>query len=197
VAGYPLRAVVGLGNPGADHAHTRHNAGFWLVERLAACIDASFRMESRFRGELARGALNGHDLLLLKPATYMNLSGEAVQPLAAFYKLQAPQILIVHDELDLPTGTVRLKRGGGHGGHNGLRSVHQHIGESYLRLRVGIGHPGHRDRVMGYVLGRPSADDAAKIESGLEDALDALKTLLSQGWDKAAQQLHTAPPTAS
>lgn len=194
MAGYALRAVVGLGNPGVDHAHARHNAGFWLLDRLAEAASASFRMESRFRGEFARGRYADSDLLLLKPSTYMNLSGEAVQPLAAFYKLTPAEILIVHDDLDLPPGTVRLKRGGGHGGHNGLRSLHQHLGPDYLRLRIGIGHPGHRDRVLGYVLGRPNADDETVIQAGIGDALSALDTLLRQGWDKAAQQLHTAPP---
>ncbi len=113
--------------------------------------------------------------------------------LAAFYKLTPAEILIVHDDLDLPPGTVRLKLGGGHGGHNGLRSLHQHLGPDYLRLRIGIGHPGHRDRVLGYVLGRPNADDETVIQAGIGDALSALGTLLRQGWDKAAQQLHTAP----
>lgn len=187
-----MRAVVGLGNPGADHARTRHNAGFWFVDRLAQAAGASFRTESRFRGELARGNYADSDLLLLKPSTFMNLSGEAAQPLAAFYKLAPSEILIVHDELDLPAGTARLKRGGGHGGHNGLRSLHQHLGPDYLRLRIGIGHPGHRDRVLGYVLGRPSADDEASIGHAFDDALSALQVMLRDGWDKAAQQLHTA-----
>ena len=196
MAGYPLRAVVGLGNPGADHARTRHTAGFWFVDRLAQVVGATFRTESRFRGELARGHYADSDLLLLKPSTFMNLSGEAVQPLAAFYKLAPSEILVVHDELDLPAGTARLKRGGGHGGHNGLRSLHQHLGPDYLRLRIGIGHPGHRDRVLGYVLGRPSADDEANIDHAFDDALSALQVMLRDGWDKAAQQLHTATDPA-
>lgn len=195
MAGYALRAVVGLGNPGADHAHTRHNAGFWFLDRLAEAVGTSFHTEPRFRGEFARGRYADCDLLLLKPSTYMNLSGEAAQPLANFYKLAASEILIVHDDLDLPPGTMRFKRGGGHGGHNGLRSLHQHLGPDYLRLRIGIGHPGHRDRVLGYVLGRPGAEDEAAIQAGINDAMSALDTLLRQGWDKAAQQLHTAPTT--
>lgn len=186
-----MRAVIGLGNPEAKYERTRHNAGFWFLERLAEEIKVDFRAESKFKGLLARGSFANHDLLLLKPSTYMNLSGEAAQPLASFYKLKPAEILIVHDDLDLPPGTLRLKRGGGHGGHNGLRSLHQHLGSEYLRLRVGIGHPGHRDRVLGYVLGRPDAKDAQDIEFGIEDGLTALRTLLTKGWDPAVQQLHT------
>ena len=187
----PLRAVVGLGNPGPEHERTRHNAGFWFVDRLAADAGAEFRAEPKFRGGLARVRRAGHELLLLKPSTYMNASGEAVQALAAFYKLAPGEILIVHDELDLPPGTARLKRGGGHGGHNGLRSLHQHLGPDYLRLRIGIGHPGHKDRVLAYVLGRPSAEDRRAIDGAIARAEEALDCLLAQGWDKATQWLHT------
>lgn len=191
MSGYPLRAVIGLGNPGADHARTRHNAGFWLVDRLAERAGATFRTESRFKADVAKASVDGRDLLLVKPLTYMNLSGDAVQPLAAFYKLTAPDLMVAHDELDLPPGVVRLKRGGGHGGHNGLRSIHKPMGDAYLRLRVGIGHPGHRDRVLSYVLGRPMREEEALIMRGIEYAMSALDTLLERGWDRAAQQLHT------
>jgi PTH1 family peptidyl-tRNA hydrolase len=187
----PLRAVVGLGNPGPEHERTRHNAGFWFVDRLAAEAGAGFRVEPRFRGWLARVRRAQRELLLLKPSTYMNASGEAVQALAAFYKLTPGELLVVHDELDLPPGTARLKRGGGHGGHNGLRSLHQHLGADYLRLRIGIGHPGHKDRVLAYVLGRPSAVEQQAIEQALARATEALDCLLGQGWDKATQLLHT------
>jgi PTH1 family peptidyl-tRNA hydrolase len=186
-----LRAVVGLGNPGAEYELTRHNAGFWFVDQLAAAARADFRVESRFQGVLAKARIGGTDLLLLKPATFMNRSGQAAQALAAFYKLAPEQILVAHDELDLPPGTARLKRGGGHGGHNGLRSLHQHLGESYARLRIGIGHPGHKDLVLDYVLGRPGKADAQAIEDAIVRAESALATALSQSWDKAAQQLHT------
>ena len=186
-----LRAVVGLGNPGAEYELTRHNAGFWFVDQLAETARADFRVESRFQGVLAKARIGGVDLLLLKPATFMNRSGQAAQALAAFYKLAPEQILVAHDELDLPAGTVRLKRGGGHGGHNGLRSLHQHLGENYARLRIGIGHPGHKDLVLDYVLGRPGKADAAAIEDAIMRSESALATALSQSWDKAAQQLHT------
>jgi PTH1 family peptidyl-tRNA hydrolase len=186
-----LRAIVGLGNPGNEYARTRHNAGFWFVDRLVAEAGGAFRSEPRFHGALARVRFADRDLLLLKPDTYMNRSGQAAQALAAYFKLAPDSILVAHDELDLPPGIVRLKRGGGHGGHNGLRSLHEHLGEAYLRLRIGIGHPGHKDRVHGYVLGRAGADEEAAILAGLAAATDALRVALTESWDKALQQLHT------
>lgn len=191
MAGEPLQAIVGLGNPGADYRLTRHNAGFWFVDALASADGVSFKSQSRLHGELARTNLEGRELLLFKPGTFMNDSGRAVQALAAFYKLQPTQLLVVHDDLDLPPGVARLKRGGGHAGHNGLRSIHQHLGPDYLRLRLGIGHPGHRERVLGYVLGRPSTADAEAITDALARGRQALSLLLTEGWDRAAQQLHT------
>lgn len=186
-----LKAIVGLGNPGAEYERTRHNAGFWFVDDVAAAYRASFRVESKFLGETARVRLDGHDVLLLKPATFMNRSGQSAQALASFYKLEPGDLLIAHDELDLPAGTARLKISGGHGGHNGLRSVHQHLGEHYRRLRIGIGHPGHKDQVLNYVLGRPSASDEKLIRDSLAAALDALSVWLGQSWDKAVQRLNT------
>ena len=186
-----LRAIIGLGNPGGEYARTRHNAGFWFVERLADAQRGVFRTESKFQGELARVRIGGADLILLKPSTFMNRSGQAAQALAAFYKLAPEEILLAHDELDLPPGTARLKRGGGHGGHNGLRSLHQHLGESYARLRIGIGHPGNKDLVLDYVLGRPSLADQQAIDDSIARAAAALETLMAQSWDKASQQLHT------
>lgn len=187
----PLRAIVGLGNPGSEYERTRHNAGFWLVDRLTALHKGSLRAESKFKGELARIRIGGEDVLLLKPMTFMNLSGECVQKVAQFYKLAPTDILIAHDELDLPAGTARLKAGGGHGGHNGLRSVHQHLGADYLRLRIGIGHPGHKDQVLDYVLGRPGKADEALIHQSIEEAAIALTVWLTQTWAKAVHQLHT------
>lgn len=194
-----LRAIVGLGNPGAEYAATRHNAGFWFADRVAALGGGTFRQEAKFHGELAKVRIDGTELLLLKPSTYMNKSGQAAQALAGFYKLTPDSLLIAHDEMDLPAGTVRLKRGGGHGGHNGLRDLHAHLGEAYLRLRIGIGHPGHKDRVLGYVLGRASSAEQQAIDSSLDVALDALRMLLNNGWDKAVQKLHTtgAPTSAA
>lgn len=192
MAGFALRAVVGLGNPGADYARTRHNMGFLFADRLASAMGATFRAERKFRGELARGTFAGTELLVLKPGTFMNASGEAVQPLLAFYKLKPQELLVVHDDLDLPVGTARLKQAGGHGGHNGLRSIHQHIGENYVRLRIGIAHPLQRAQVINYVLGRPGAAEQQALDGALDAGLAALETLLTRGWDRATQQLHTA-----
>ena len=188
-----VRVIVGLGNPGAEYEYTRHNAGFWFVDQLAEVYRADFRVESKFQGVTARVRIGGNDLLLLKPATFMNRSGQAIQALASFYKFAPEQILVAHDELDLPPGDARLKLGGGHGGHNGLRSVHQHLGESYARLRIGIGHPGNKDLVLDYVLGRPSQPDLRAIEDALIRAQAALEMLVTQGWSKASQLLHTDP----
>jgi peptidyl-tRNA hydrolase, PTH1 family len=186
-----LIALVGLGNPGAEYAGTRHNAGFWFIDHLADHGRAVLRSDAKFHGETARLRLAGQDVLLLKPGTFMNRSGRAVQALCQFYKLAPDDVLVVHDELDLPAGSLRLKRGGGHGGHNGLRDIHAQIGPEYRRLRVGIGHPGDRDLVLNYVLGRPSRDDEQAIRDGLASAQAALETWFSASWDKALQQLHT------
>lgn len=193
MANSELRAIIGLGNPGPDYARTRHNAGFWFVDRLAAAARVPFRVESKFHGEFARIKLGGHDVLLLKPSTFMNRSGQAVQALAQFYKLTPGAILVAHDELDLPAGTMRLKAGGGHGGHNGLRDIHKVLGADYLRLRVGIGHPGDKNLVLNYVLGRPGRDDEQAILAGLDAAASAAETWLTRGWDRALMQLHTPP----
>lgn len=187
-----LYAIVGLGNPGAEYDRTRHNAGFWFVDALAAAYRGSFRTEAKFFAEVARVRIANSDVLLIKPSTFMNRSGQAIQALAAFYKLDPADILVVHDEMDLPVGAMRLKLAGGHGGHNGLRSVHQHIGEGYRRLRVGIGHPGSKELVLGYVLGRASVADDKLIHQGIANAVAAIPVWLEQSWDKAMQQLHSA-----
>jgi peptidyl-tRNA hydrolase, PTH1 family len=187
-----LYAIVGLGNPGAEYDRTRHNAGFWFVDALAAAYRGSFRTEAKFFAEVARVRIGNSDVLLVKPSTFMNRSGQAIQALAAFYKLDPADILVVHDEMDLPVGAMRLKLAGGHGGHNGLRSVHQHIGEGYRRLRVGIGHPGSKELVLGYVLGRTSVADDKLIHQGIANAAAAIPVWLEQSWDKAMQQLHSA-----
>lgn len=186
-----LRLIVGLGNPGPEYAQTRHNAGVWYVVRLADEYGIALTPEPKFHGLTGRGTIAGEDVRLLIPTTFMNRSGLSVGMVATFYKVLPPQMLIAHDELDLPPGSIRLKTGGGHGGHNGLRSLHQHLGEAYARLRIGIGHPGHKDQVLDYVLGRPSAADLAAIEDAIGRACAALEILSTAGWDKAAQQLHT------
>lgn len=167
-----MKLIVGLGNPGAKYEKNRHNIGFMAVERIAS--DHGFGpWRARFQGEAAEGRLGDMRVTLLKPATFMNLSGQSVGEAMRYLKITPDDVIVLHDELDLPPGKARLKTGGGHAGHNGLRSIHQHIGESYRRLRLGIGHPGHKDRVAGYVL-----SDFAKAE---EDGLDDLLRGISDG----------------
>jgi len=189
-----VRLVVGLGNPGPDYAQTRHNAGFWLVDELARQHGGNFRPESRFHGETCRIALNGQELWLLKPMTFMNRSGQAVAALARFHKITLPEILIVHDDLDLPPGVVRLKRSGGHGGHNGLRDLIAHLGgNDFPRLRLGIGHPGHSREVLDHVLHRAPQAERALLEQAITDALRELPRLIAGQWNPAMQTLHSRP----
>jgi len=187
-----LRLIVGLGNPGPQYEHTRHNAGCWLVDALARHHDGSFRMESKFSGEVCQISVAGHLLWLLKPLTFMNRSGQSVGRLADFYKIPLPAILVVHDDLDLPPGTVRLKRAGGHGGHNGLRDIISHLGgNDFLRLRLGIGHPGISKDVIDYVLCRAPRNEQQLIERAVEDALRELPRLLDGQLEKAMHALHS------
>src|ERR1700683_3439044 len=155
MAGLPLRIIVGLGNPGPEHLVTRHNAGFWFVDLLARRFGGEFRDYRKYSGETARISIGGQEISLLKPTTYMNRSGLSVRQLSDFYKIAADDILVAYDELDLPVGTVRLKHGGGHGGHNGVRDTIAHIGDSFWRLRLGVGHPGNKADVIDYVLSPP------------------------------------------
>jgi PTH1 family peptidyl-tRNA hydrolase len=196
VAGTALKLIVGLGNPGAKYARTRHNAGWWFVDALARRHGAEFRAESRHQGEVARLRLPlpggaAAELWLLKPTTFMNKSGGSVASLAHFHRISAAEILIAHDELDLPAGTVRFKLGGGHGGHNGLRDTSLALGPDYWRLRLGIGHPGHKDLVLDYVLQRDTHEDERAIEAAVDRALDALPVLLVEGAAKTMNRLHT------
>ncbi len=185
--------IAGLGNPGADYAATRHNAGFWFVDALAAAHGASLRAEAKFHGELGRAAVGGRDVWLLKPTTFMNHSGQAVAAVARYYKLAPEQILVAHDDLDLPVGTARLKRGGGHGGHNGLRDIINHLGSrDFLRLRLGIHHPGDSKAVVDYVLGRPSAADREAIEDAIARALDVMPLVVSGDLERAMNRLHSS-----
>lgn len=190
-----VRALVALGNPGAKHERQRHNVGFWLADAMAMTHQTSFREQSRFKGWVAQVTIAGEPLWLLKPATFMNRSGESVQPFAAFHKFTPEQLLVVHDDLDLPPGAIRIKRGGGHGGHNGLRDIHRVIGPDYARLRIGIGHPGYREAVLGHVLGVPPADETDALLGGLERAYAGLERMLDGDWNRAAQFLHTQPET--
>jgi peptidyl-tRNA hydrolase, PTH1 family len=186
-----IRLIVGLGNPGAEHAQDRHNIGFWFADELARRHGGQFRTESKFHGELARVSIGTADLRLLKPETYMNRSGQSVQAVVRFLKLNSDQVLIVHDDLDLPVGDLRLKSGGGHGGHNGLRDLGQHLGTDFLRLRIGIGHPGQRDLVTGYVLKRPPSSERELLDRAIDRAADAMTELLEKGLQRAMTLLHT------
>jgi PTH1 family peptidyl-tRNA hydrolase len=188
-----IQLVAGLGNPGAKYEQTRHNAGFWFVDEVARQVNACFKSESRYKSEVARCAIAGNDCRLQKPMDFMNRSGLPVASLAAFYQIPRSSILIVHDDLDLPPGTVKLKRGGGHGGHNGLRDLIPHLGgNDFLRLRIGIGHPGHRDDVVGYVLKNASRDERAIIDRAIDEAVKVLPDIISGDFDKAMKELHTA-----
>ncbi len=162
-----MKLLVGLGNPGAKYARNRHNVGFMALDRIAA--DHGFTpWRGKFDGQVAEGRLGGDKVIALKPETFMNLSGNAVAKALRFYKLDAPDVIVFHDEIDLAPGKIRVKDGGGHAGHNGLRSIHQHIGPHYSRVRIGVGHPGHKDRVAGYVLHDFSRADDDWLEPLLE-----------------------------
>lgn len=187
-----LRLVVGLGNPGAEHLGTRHNAGFWFVDALAQRESARFGIDTKLHGETTRVVIGGEPVWLLKPTTYMNKSGLSVSAALRYYKIDPSQMLVAHDDLDLPAGTARLKFDGGHGGQNGLRDLFAHVGHGkFHRLRVGIGHPGHRDRVLSWVLGRPGAKDEQAIIHAVSDALDVLPLAVGGEFEKAMQRLHT------
>lgn len=188
-----LRLIVGLGNPGAEHLRNRHNAGFWLVDALARREGARFGIESKLRGETARISLDGQSLWLLKPTTYMNASGASVGAALRYWKIAPEEMLVVHDDLDLPPGAARLKFDGGHGGQNGLRDLFAHIGHGrFHRLRLGIGHPGHKDRVTGWVLGSPSAADESRIVDAIARSLEVLPLAVAGEFERAMKELHTA-----
>ena len=194
MAGEPLKLIVGLGNPGTEYSRTRHNAGFHFVDELAARHGATFRSEPRHRAELARARIAETEVWLLKPMSYMNHSGDPVRSVASFYKVPLDAILVAYDELDFPAGIVRLKRGGGAAGHNGMRDVIAQMGDAFWRLRIGIGHPGDRAQVLDYVLGRPSAADAALIEEALLAAADMLPVMVTEGAQIAMNRLHSRDP---
>ena len=188
-----IKLIVGLGNPGDKYTDTRHNAGKWLIERLARRFNVSLNPESKFFGKTARTLVNGKEVRLLVPTTFMNLSGRAVGALASFYRIKPEEILVIHDELDLPPGTAKLKQGGGHGGHNGLKDIVAQLGNNnnFYRLRIGIGHPGHRDLVAGYVLNKPSPADRDALEKVLDEATDCVEMIFKDGMVKATNRLNS------
>ena len=188
-----MKLVVGLGNPGREYEATRHNAGFWWVENLADAEGVRLHAESKFFGRVGRLAKAAHDCWLLLPQTYMNVSGRAVQALASYYKIEPDEILVVHDELDLEAGTVRLKKGGGVAGHNGLKDIAAKLGPDFWRLRLGIGHPGDRAMVTDYVLHVPRQEEADLISGAIERSLAVWPLILGGEMEKAMHRLHTEP----
>jgi PTH1 family peptidyl-tRNA hydrolase len=189
-----IRLIVGLGNPGPQYEETRHNAGFWFADRVAAAAGGSFRVESKFHGMTCRVSVGGADLRLLKPTTYMNHSGQAVAALVRYFDVSPEQILIAYDELDLPAGTARVKWGGGHAGHNGMRDSIAALGtRDFWRLRIGIDHPGDKAQVVGYVLSRPSKADATAIHDAIDDAERCLPDLVAGKFQLVMNRLHARP----
>ncbi|HNO61041.1 MAG TPA: aminoacyl-tRNA hydrolase [Plasticicumulans sp.] len=190
-----LKLIAGLGNPGPAYERTRHNAGFWFVDELARSHGGSFRHDPKLNADTCQITVEGRALWLMKPMGFMNRSGQPLARLANFYKIARPSILVVHDELDLPPGVARLKRGGGHGGHNGLRDIiSQCGGNDFLRLRLGIGHPGTAAEVVDYVLRKAPASEQQLIERALDDALRVLPLVVRDEFERAMQTLHTRAP---
>ncbi|MES2366805.1 MAG: aminoacyl-tRNA hydrolase [Pseudomonadota bacterium] len=189
---HALRLIVGLGNPGREYARTRHNAGFWWIERCAENLRIMLKPESRYFGIAGRGSTTSGEVFLLQPQTFMNASGKSVAALARFYKIEPEQILVVHDELDLAPGVARLKMGGGHGGHNGLKDIAAQLGSrDFWRLRLGIGHPGEKSQVVNYVLNPPRTDELTQIEDAVIHSLHVLSEMLRGDFSVAMLKLHT------
>jgi PTH1 family peptidyl-tRNA hydrolase len=184
--------IVGLGNPGTEHNRDRHNVGFWLADELAD--SPGFSGDHKLLGDACQVSLNHHNVRLLKPTTFMNRSGQAMRRAIDYFKLSPERVLVIHDELDLPPGTARLKRGGGHGGHNGLRDIITHCGRDFLRLRIGIGHPGRKEQVAGYVLRPPGKNELTEIRHAIDAGHRAIDILYLNGLEAAMQYLHTETP---
>ena len=189
-----ISLIVGLGNPGKEYAQTRHNAGFWFVEHLADRYGINLKADPRFHGYSGRGQVEGHDVRLLLPTTFMNRSGQSVAPFAKFYQVAPESILIAHDELDMDPGVIRLKTGGGHGGHNGLRDIVPHMGPNFHRLRIGIGHPGSKERVSGHVLGKAPSSEQDLMDAAIAHALSQVKMLVSGQVPQAMNQINAYKP---
>lgn len=190
-----IRLFVGLGNPGPEYDATRHNAGFWYLDEISRELKTPLSMDKNYYGLLGRTAINGQTIWLLEPQTYMNLCGKSVAGLARFFKIQPEEILVAHDELDLPPGEAKLKLGGSHAGHNGLRDIHAQLGsDKYWRLRLGVGHPGLKAEVVNWVLKKPSLDQRIAIDQSIARAVKALPHLLTGEMNKATMQIHTSKP---
>lgn len=190
-----FKLVVGLGNPGRDYEETRHNAGFWLLDDIAAQYNGRFSKQAKFFGESCKINVGGQDLWLLKPQTFMNNSGQSVQALARFYRIESSEILVAHDELDMVPGRVAVKQAGGHGGHNGLRDMAEKLGaKDFWRLRIGIGHPGHKDRVSGYVLSRPTQQEERAIRDSCTLVQREFDELIAGSMARASQSINSVKP---
>lgn len=190
-----IKLFVGLGNPGTEYEGTRHNAGFWWIDGLARDLKLHLSSDRSYHGLVARGNVGGHNVWLLEPQTYMNLSGKSVAALARFFKITPQEILVAHDELDVPPGQAKLKLGGGHGGHNGLRDIHAQLGSSdYWRLRIGIGHPGVKTEVANWVLQKPAPEQRTAIEECVARTLKAAPFMLSGEMERATLMVHTHKP---
>ena len=190
-----IRLIAGLGNPGPEHAATRHNAGFWFVDELAHRLKVQLSPERGYFGLAARANVGGRPLWLLEPMTFMNVSGKSVAALARFFKIEPNEILVAHDELDLMPGQVKLKLGGSHAGHNGLKDIQAQLGSAdFWRLRLGIGHPGVRDEVVNYVLRKPPAEQREAIDKCIEQALIAVPLMLAGDMERALMKVHAKPP---
>lgn len=186
-----LTIIAGLGNPEDRYAKTLHNAGFWFADEMARRANVQFRYEKRFDADICRIELSGDDVWLVKPQSYMNLSGGPIRGMLDYYRLSVEQLLVAHDEIDLSPGDVRLKLGGGHGGHNGLRDIIQHCGKNFMRLRIGVGHPGHKDQVTSYVLKKASSDTESAMLKNIDEAADVMPLLADDGINAAMKKLHT------
>lgn len=186
-----IKLIVGLRNPGAAYEYTRHNAGGWLVEALARHYNVLFKVDKKLHGELTHIEINGLSCKVLLPLSFMNHSGLSVQAVCQFYRIEPNEILVAHDELDLPVSRIKLKTGGGHGGHNGLRHIINQLGSTdFHRLRIGIGHPGHKDLVSDYVLGKPSQHDRQLMLAAIDRGVDVIPTLLTAGMAMAMSELN-------
>ena len=191
MAGTVIKIIVGLGNPGPDYARTRHNAGFWLVDELARRHGGTFRHEGKHQAELARVRINGDEIWLVKPMTFMNRSGGPVSSVLGFYKIAPAQMLVAHDEIDLPSGTIRLKEAGGAGGHNGLRDLISAQGDGFWRLRIGVGHPGAKNEVVDFVLTHAGKEEQRVIDETIVAGADAIEVMLRDGAQIAMNKLHS------
>ncbi len=186
-----MKVIFGLGNPGGQYVATRHNVGFWFVDRLAEKYGVAFKADKKFKAEIANIEYGGHKIWLVKPQTFMNRSGQTAVPFCHFYRIDASDVLVAYDDLDLPVGVARIKCSGGHGGHNGLRDIIPGLGKNFVRLRIGIGRPANKSDVTPWVLGKPSAEDLILLERCIDDSMSVMDWMVQNEWQRAMNQLHS------